>query len=50
VDQYRLSAGFHLTDITTLIVDLPGDGDINRFLRNSDLEFDAITLSATLRF
>jgi hypothetical protein len=31
-------------------IDLPDDGDINRFLRNSELEFDAITLGATLRF
>jgi hypothetical protein len=31
-------------------IDFPGDDDINRFLRNSDLEFDAITLGATLRF
>lgn len=31
-------------------IELPEDGDINRFLRNSDLEYDAITLGATLRF
>jgi len=31
-------------------INLPEDGDINRFLRNSDLEYDAITLGATLRF
>ena len=30
--------------------DFPGDDDINRFLRNSDLEYDAITLGATVRF